>query len=139
MKRTPKKQIWLCASALLGGTFFSIFAAVFVLRNLGEVVGIFVEADGDAAFDVVRIFEQTRVAEIAPHWLLPLLLSVAYAFALWRFFPKAKAFALPVFLWTVLFALLLAVCFAFSLMLTRVNGIRFCDLLSKLLPIIDKL
>ena len=29
--------------------------------------------------------------------------------------------------------------FASSLMLTSVNGIRFCDLLSRLIPLIDKL
>ena len=139
MKYAPKKHIWLCTSALLGGTILSIFTAVSVLRNLGGLVGALVESNADAAFDFARIFEQTKTAQIAPHWLLPLLLFGIYAFAVWRFSKKHKPSALRVILWSVLFILLLAVSFAFSLMLTRVNGIRFCDLLAELLPIIDKL
>lgn len=139
MRYAPKKHIWLCMSALLGGTILSIFAAVSVLRNLGGLVGRFVEANADAAFDFTRIFEQTKTAQIAPHWLLPLLLFGAYAFAVWRFSKKHKASVLCVILWSVLFILLLSVSFACSLMLTRVNDIRFCDLLAALLPIISRL
>ncbi len=139
MKHTPKKQVWLCVSALLGGMILSTLAAVLVLRNLGGLVGMLVEADADAAFDFARIFEQTKDARIAPHWLSPLLLFGAYAFALWRFSPRVKRSALHVILWGILFAVLLAVGFACSLMLTRVNDIRFCDLLAALLPVIGKL
>lgn len=49
LKYASKKQIWLCISALLGGTILSTFAAVLVLRNLGGLIGMFVEADADAA------------------------------------------------------------------------------------------
>ena len=139
MKYASKKQIWLCISALLGGTILSTFAAVLVLRNLGDLIGMFVEADADAAFDFVSIFEQTKNAQIAPHWLFPLLLFGTYAFALWRFSPIAKQSALHIILWTILFVLLLTVGFACSLMLTRVNDIRFGDLLAALLPVIGSL
>ena len=139
MKYAPKKQIWLCLSALLGGAILSTFAAVLVLRNLGCLVGMFVDTDADAAFDFVRIFEHTTDAQIAPHWLFPLLLFGVYAFALRRFLPRVKQSALHIILWTILFVLLLAVGFACSLMLTRVNDIRFCDLLAALLPVIGKL
>ncbi len=139
MNHTPKKQIWLCVSALLGGMILSTFAAVLVLRNLGGLIGMFVEADADAAFDFVRIFEQTKDAQIAPHWLFPLLLFGTYAFALLRFSPRATRSALHIILWVILFVLLLTVGFACSLMLTRVNDIRFCDLLAALLPVIGKL
>ena len=140
MKNIQKKQIWLCASALLGGAILSTFAAVLVLRNLGGLVGMLVEVDVDAAFDFVRVFEQTKDAQITPHWLFPLLLFGGYAFALFRFFPREKRSALlHIIPWVILFVLLLTVGFICSLMLTHVNGIRFCDLLAALLPIIGKL
>ena len=139
MKRVPRKQILVCLCVLLGGTLLSVFGAVSVLRNLGGIVGMLVEADADAAFDFARIFEQTKDASIAPHWLLPLLTFGAYALALLRFFRGAKRSAARFLLCAVPFVLLLAFGFACSLMLTRVNGIRFCDLLGALLPVIGRL
>ncbi len=135
MKYIQKKQIWLCMSALLGGTIISVFAAVLVVRNLGGLVGMFIEADANAAFDFVCIFEQTKNAQITPHWFSPLLLFGIYTFALWYFSPRTK----HIILWIILFVLLLTVGFACSLMLMRVNDIRFCDLLAALLPVISKL
>ncbi len=73
MKYAPKKQIWVCVSVLLGGTILSTFAAVLVLRNLGGLVGLFVEADADVImtrelvkpFDAVTNMQYTaeRIAE----------------------------------------------------------------------------
>ncbi len=116
-----------------------LFTASLLLRNLGWLIGNFIKAGDNDKFDFVGIFEQTKEAVLSVHWLIPLVLSLLFFFAVRFLFRGIKSKAILLTLKIVLFVFFMVVAVAFALMLTRVNGIRFCDLLGKLLPLIDKL
>ncbi len=116
-----------------------LFTASLLLRNLGRLVGNFIKAGDNDKFDFAVIFEQTRDAALSIHWLLPLILGVLFLFLSCCLFRRIKSKATVAVLRIALFVLFMAVAVALALMLTRVNGVRFCDLLMKLLPLIDKL
>lgn len=119
--------------------FTPLLLAFLMLRNLGGIVGLFIESDADAKFDFARIFDQTKDARITLAWLPSLLLGCAF-YAFLRFLlPKLKSRVLRVLLNILLFALFFVCALLLSLLLTRVNQIEFFDLLRELLPLIDKL
>ena len=116
-----------------------IFSVALLLRNLGAIIAKFIPSDENAKFDFAQIFEQLRDVRLSLHWALPLVFAVLLGLLLIFTIKNIKsklAFAVIAFL---AFVILLILSFASSLMLTSVNGIRFCDLLSKLIPLIDKL
>lgn len=117
----------------------STLATTMILRNLDWLVGKFVEPGGDGKFDFVRIFEQTKEARLSVHWLFPLLLGLLFFIASLYLLTKIKRKAVRVILDIAVFFILLVAAFICSLLLTRINEIRFGDLLAKLLPLIDKL
>lgn len=124
-------------------TFFIVFTplllAFLILRNLGGIVGLFIESDADAKFDFACIFDQTRDAEITLAYLPVILLGCAF-YALLRFLlPRLKSRALRIVLNMFAFAVVFVFAFLLALLLTRVNQIGFFDLLRELLPLIDKL
>ena len=116
-----------------------ICIASFILRRLGWLVGTFIKAGDNDKFDFVGIFEQTKDAALSIHWLVPLLLSILFLFANHLLFKRIKNKAIGITLGIVLFSVFMMVAVVCALMFTKVNGVRFCDLLGKLLPIIDKL
>ena len=125
----------MCLS--IGGTILSAWAAALTLRNLGGILALFLESGGE--LDFIAIFSQTKDALISPNWWIPLLLWIAFA-ALLLFFPP-KGSKKP--LWIALYACggvaLLLVSFVLSLLLCRVNDVRFLDLLRALIPVIGSL
>ena len=125
------------ASAFI--SIVSIFTAATILRNLGWLLGNFVEPGVNDKFDFVRIFEQTKNAGLSIHCFFPILLGLLFLISNFYLFPKIKNKVSCITLAIFLFILLFIIAFVCSLLLTRVNGIRFCDLLYKLLPLIDKL
>jgi len=133
--RNRRIQLLIFFSALLSG--ISVLAAVGTLRGLGGIVGLAV-GDGGGKFDFPRIFAQTADAALTVHFLLPLLLGVLF-FTAARWLAEQRSRALAVTAVCVLFLILFLAAFLASLLLTQVNGIRFWDLLAKLLPLIDKL
>ena len=114
-------------------------ATALLLRNLGWLIGRFVESEPGDKFDFARIFAQIRDARLTMHWILPALLGVVFFAVAFRCFATIGNRAVRRALSVTLFLVLLILALAASLALTRVNGIRFCDLLGKLLPLIDKL
>lgn len=110
-----------------------------LLRNLGWLIGRFVESGAGDELDFARIFEQLRDARLTMHWLLPALLGAVFFAVAFRCLTTIGNRAVRRALCVTLFLILLALAHVASLALTRVNGIRFCDLLGKLLPLIDKL
>ena len=137
MKTINSHQIRLGMCLSIGGTILSAWAAALTLRNLGSILALFLESGGE--LDFIAIFSQLEGARISPHWLLPLLLFAAFA-ALLLFFPP-KGSKKP--LWIALYACggvaLLLVSFVLSLLLCRVNDVRFLDLLRALIPVIGSL
>jgi Cu/Ag efflux pump CusA len=116
-----------------------IFSVALLLRNLGVIIAKFIPSDENAKFDFALIFEQLRDARLSLHWALPLVLAVLLGVLLFFAIKNIKsklAFGVIAFF---VFIILLLLSFVSSLMLTSVNGIRFCDLLSKLIVLIDKL
>ena len=133
--RNRRIQLLIFFSALLSG--ISVLAAVGTLRGLGGIVGLAV-GDGGGKFNFPRIFAQTADAALTVHFLLPLFLGVLF-FTAARWLAERRSRALAVTAVCVLFLILFLAAFLASLLLTQVNGIRFWDLLAKLLPLIDKL
>ena len=116
-----------------------IGAAAVIVRNLGWLIGRFIESDEGATYDFARIFEQTSDAELRFFVILPLLFGAIFGAVEIFAFSRVKRRGLRVVLRIVLFFLLFVASFLCSLLLCEVNGIRLCDLLGKLLPLIDKL
>ena len=117
----------------------SIGLSAWILRHLGFLVGLFIESGEGDKFDFAEIFSQTRDAGLTLHWILPLLCGVLFYGASLGLSAIIKKRALRVapgiLAWILLFLASLVSCLAF----TRVNDIRFCHLLEKLIPLMDKL
>lgn len=117
----------------------AIFGTALIVRNLGWLVGVFVESGTEAAFDFALIFEQTKTAQLSVPWFLSVLWGILFWILAFRCLAKVKNRPVSFLLMAVLFLVLLGIALLSSLMLTRVNDIRFYDLLRKLLPLIGKL
>lgn len=120
-----KKVISICClSAALAA--FGILSAQLLLRNLGLLLSF------DETFSA--IFLQIADAPMSSPVVVTLLLSLGAAILLHRLWQKkSRRFAAP--LCGFGFGLLL---FLFNVLLTRVNGIRFCDVLFSLLDVLEK-
>ena len=117
----------------------AIFGTALIVRNLGRLVGLFVESGTGAALDFALIFEQTKDAQLSVPWFLSVLWGILFWILAFRCLAKVKKRPVSFLLMAVLFLVLLGIALLSSLMLTRVNDIRFYDLLRKLLPLIGKL
>ncbi len=137
MKNINSHQIRLTMCLSIGGTILSVLAATLTLRNLGGILSLFLERGGE--LDFVAIFSQTKDALITPNWWIPLLLWTAFAVLLLFFPPKGSKKPLWIALYACGGVVLLLVSFALSLLLCRVNDVRFIDLLRALLPVIGSL
>ena len=126
----------LCAAAIPA---VSLGLTAWILRHLGFLVGLFVQAGEGDKFDFAEIFSQTRDADLTLHMWFPLLCGVLFCGAVMGLAVLVKnrvlREALGVVVWILLFLAALGACLA----LTRVNDIRFCHLLGKLIPLMDKL
>ena len=109
-----------------------------ILRNLDNILALVVDGGGDG-FDFVRIFAQTRDANLTLHWSIPILLGVAFLLTSLFGFSRIQKRSVRIALKIVLALFLLGAGLICALLLTRVNDIRFGDLLAKLIPLIDKL
>ena len=117
----------------------AIFGTALIVRNLGWLVGLFAESGAEAAFDFALIFEQTKDAQLSVPWFLSVLWGILFWILAFRCLAKVKNRPVSFLLMAALFLVLLGIALLSSLMLTRVNDIRFYDLLRKLLPLIGKL
>ena len=123
----------------LGMFFLPMLAVALLLRNLGSVIAILFPSDENAGFDFPRIFEQLRDADLSLHWAIPLACAVGFGCLLFFVFKKIQCKLAAGIIVGFSFVILFLVAFLLSLMLTSVNGIRFGDLLSKLIPLMDEL
>ena len=110
-----------------------------ILRNLGFLVGLLVDSGEGDKFDFVAIFSQTQDAALSLHWIVPLLCGalfygISVGLSVW-IKKRPLRVALSTLAWSVVFLIAFICCLA----LTNVNDIRFCDLLQKLIPLLDKL
>ena len=133
-----KRFLLPAAPSLLIPTI-SIGLTAWILRHLGFLVGLFVSSGEGDKFDFAEIFSQTQDAALMLHWILPLLcgalfygISLGLSSIVRR---RAIRVALSILAGILLFLAALVACMA----LTRVNDIRFCHLLEKLIPLMDKL
>ena len=133
-----KRRLLPAASSLLIPTV-SIGLTTWILRHLGFLVGLFVEPGEGDKFDFAEIFSQTQDAALTLHWILPLLCGALFYGASLGLSSivrrRAIRVALSILAGILLFLAALVACMA----LTRVNDIRFCHLLEKLIPLMDKL
>ncbi len=131
------KRISASVGITAGGTLAVALGAALALHNLGGILALFLESGGE--LDFIAIFSQLEGARISPHWLLPLLLFAAFAALLLFFPPKGSKKALWIALYTCGGVVLLLVSYTISLLLCRVNDVRFLDLLRALIPVIGSL
>lgn len=113
-----------CVSAAL--TVLGTLCAQVLLRNLGLLLSF------DETFGT--IFAQIADAPMWPPVAVTLLLSLGAAILLHRLWQK-KPWRFAAALCGLGFGVLL---FLFNVLLTRVNGIRFCDVLFSLLDVLEK-
>lgn len=119
---------------------FPLILSVLTLKNLGEIVGIFLGGENTGGkFDFAKIFSGTEDEVIFPHFLLPLLFGGLFLAASLFLLSKIKSGALSISLHVLLFIILFSLSLVSSLLFSHVNGIRFFDLLRELIPLIDKL
>ena len=120
MKNAWKKP-WFCALVLAMAVSFTVaLAAQLLLRNLWA----FLESEPQ----MQAIFAQISDANMtSPIWLL-LILSFAYLFFVLHVCKRRLSRVLAGLLGVLVLLILLCIC----LLLTRVNGIRFCDILVSL-------
>ena len=120
------KTILPIAGLSLALTAIAVLCAQLLLRNLGPLLSF------DGIFSA--IFAQIATADMTSPMLPVLVLSAATAILLHRLWQKKRMrFVTALFgvlLWLLLFLL--------SILLTRVNGIRFCDVLFSLLDVLQK-
>lgn len=134
---THPAALWASSALLIAAA--PVFASCLLLRELGRLVGLFVDAPAEDGLDFVRIFSQTRHARLTPHVLIPLVLCVLFSILCIYALSRIRRTAPRLTLLLLLLIVLSTVSLVCSLLLTRVNGIRFIDLLRQLLPLIDKL
>ena len=117
----------------------SMGLTAWILRHLGFLVSLFAESGEGDKFDFAEIFRQTLDADLTIHPWIPLLCGVLFWGAALGASVTIKGRVLRgglcAAVWLLLFVTALIVCLA----LTRVNDIRFCHLLGKLIPLMDKL
>lgn len=120
-----KKMLSICAlTAAL--TAFGVLCAQLLLRNLGPLLSF------DETFSA--IFAQIAGAPMVPPVVVTLLFAFGAAVLLTRLWQR-KPWRFAAVLCGIFFGLLL---FALNVLLTRVNGIRFCDVLFSLLDVLEK-
>ena len=128
----PAAPTLLIPAAAIGMT-------AWILRHLGFLVGLLVDTGEGDKFDFAEIFSQTRDADLTLHWILPILCGALFygiSLGLSTIVRKKAHRVVPGILsWCLLFLAALVACLAF----TQVNDIRFCHLLGKLIPLMDKL
>lgn len=120
-----KKLIFVCRLGVLL-TAGALVCAQVLLRNLSTLLSF------DATFSA--IFAQISTAVMDSPMLLILALSLGVATALYPLWQRNRLRFLAGFIgllsWLILFLL--------AVLLTRVNGIRFCDVLFSLVDVLQK-
>ena len=133
-----KRRLLTALPAILIPTA-SVGLTAWILRHLGFFIGLFIESGEGDKFDFAEIFSQTQDASLTLHWIIPLLCgALFYSVSLGlsaTIKKRTLRVATRVLAWILLFLAALVACLAF----TRVNDIRFCHLLGKLIPLVDKL
>ena len=121
-----KKTILSVAGLSLALTAAAVLCAQVLLRNLSALLSF------DETFSA--IFAQIATADMTSPVLLMAALSVGMAMLLCHLWRKKRlrfvAVLAGVLLWLVLYLL--------AVLLTRVNGVRFCDVLFSLLDVLQK-
>ena len=139
MKKCSVRKLLPMAMPPLAIFVLPLLAANWLLRHLGDILSILLPAEENAKFDFPLIFGQLREARIAPHIWLPLACAAAFGFLLFWLSQGDKKKPAASVAACAAFVACLGSAFLSALLLTTVNGIRFGDLLAKLIPLIDKL
>lgn len=121
-----KKTILSVAGISMAGNAAAVLCAQVLLRNLSALLSF------DETFSA--IFAQIATADMTSPALLMAALSVCMAILLHRLWQKKRLRFVAVLTGALLWLLL----FFLTVLLTRVNGIRFCDVLFSLLDVLQK-
>lgn len=132
-----KQSILLSAGSIL--LTLAVFLCVTaLLRRSGDLIRLLGPAFDLSAKDVksaASIFDQLRQAAIRLPVILTLLFSTGISWLLISQKPERKAIRLTLKIF--LAPLLILLLFLFTLLLTKVNGIRVVNLLRALLPLLN--
>lgn len=123
-----RKRLLMGASACMTVLLLGMIAASMTLRSLGSIfAGLSSLVGEDTARTMADIFSQTRYATIKPHIPVPLA-AVLLLFIAWYYVKSRRGIVLCI----VLSVLILLVVYLSTLLLSRVNDIRFIDLVISL-------
>lgn len=126
MRRFVRKEWVAGLIAAAAMTFSAALAARLLLRH----ISLFLSFDAQFA----QIFGQIHPAKLATPTLLMMAVAFPSAWGLKKLWSR-RSWRIPgAILWGLLWLLLLVV----ALLLTRVNGIRFVDVVASLLDILQK-
>ena len=106
--------------------FSAIILALMTVKNLGAIIAVL---GGDSAATFSEIFSALSEASVKPHIIIPLVLSLLYAFLAHRLSGREKKRVFPLVIISLLCFLL---CYLSCLLLSYVNSIRFIDVLISL-------
>ena len=124
-KRKQMVMSGVLCSALVA---LGLFLAALTLRSLGDIFGELSSLLGEnTASTMCAIFSQTKHADLALHWLIPALAAALLFWLCCRVHTK-KGRVLCVFAGILAFFVI----YLSALLLTRVNDIRFIDLVLSL-------
>ena len=114
----------LCAALVALG----LFLAALTLRSLGDIFGGLASLLGEnTASTMCAIFSQTKHADLALHWFIPVLAAALLFWLCCRVHTK-KGYLLCILCGILAFLVI----YLSALLLTRVNDIRFIDLVLSL-------
>ena len=138
MKKYADKALRLLSVSFVF-TVVSVVVSSFLIGNLGNIIGALLPSNSGGEYDFALIFEQTKNARLSFPFAIPFALGGLFYLAVKYVFVNLRNLRVRRALNVVSCCLLLLISFIAVLLMTKVNGIRFCDLLYKLIPLIDKL
>ncbi len=125
----------ICAAGFLVLTVIAVCGGCVFLRHLGDVIGR-LPIGKDIKETLVPIFSQLRDARVAPKCVIPALLLLIPSLLIFFFPPKGKGRIFAGLGYALLVAVCLLLAFLFVVLFSKVNGIRFYDVLRSLIGLI---
>ena len=134
-KETIRRLAFAVGTALLL-TALAVLSACFLLRHLGGLIRLLPVGE-DAKELLAPIFDQLVSARLAPKCVIPYLLLLLPSLLFWFCLPKGKTRPFVFVLYLILCLVFLLLAFLFTVLFSKVNGVRLFDVLRSLLRLIS--
>lgn len=136
MKKNKLRRLTGAAGEAVLLTALSVFAACFLLRHLGGLIRVLPVGE-DVKEILAPIFDQLISARITPKCLVPFLLLLLPSLLFHFCLPEGKTKPFVFILYLIILLTFLLLAFLFSVLFSKVNGVRLFDVLRSLLRLIS--